>query len=532
MLDTAHTLVTSIAKQLETKQGVRQRAMQAMKYPFEEGAIKETLAKLERLKSWFLLALMTEERSTSRSLQREVQTPAGMVEGDIARREQLQQDEAATRLRAALAPVSPEMYHRRACANWTETGQSSWFLSGPVVTWLDSPDSTQHKRVKLLAGKSGAGKTTLMSQAVERCKEFAAQHDGVCVAYFYCSFSDTSSQECQFVLGSWLAQVSLQDTDVLRDFAMPSKDVGPAVLIERITEALLRAQGTVLLILDALKESSEAKTLLQSVSSLTSGAADIRCLVSTTPMSHSITIDHELIEISKDLVSQDIEAYIKAKHNRHAVLRAVPEQEFLDALAPHADGMFRWVDSQMSILADQLTPKLVRRALKHLSGDLNATYAGILSRAPKAEAPFVRDALLWLCFSRRLLKLDELCEAVVVDEGDRTIDESCRINPRHRLVELCRGLVSWDRPTDLVSLAHSSVRAFLTSEEIGSSAGATFAKDGTTAQRSMLRKCVTYLQFRDFGHGYCEVDEMRWLQDAFTLLDYAATHWASHASAI
>lgn len=56
------------------------------------------------------------------------------------------------------------------------------------------------------------------------------------------------------------------------------------------------------------------------------------------------------------------------------------KQDVLNYLADHADGVFRWVDLQIQTLSRQEREKDVRKALKRLPKDLEATYAAILKR--------------------------------------------------------------------------------------------------------------------------------------------------------
>lgn len=84
--------------------------------------------------------------------------------------------------------------------------------------------------------------------------------------------------------------------------------------------------------------------------------------------------------------------------------------------------------------------------------------------------------------------------------------------------------------TDSVALAHSSVRAFLTSSYIQNTTVKDFAVDDISAVRSIVRKCLTYLLFDDFSCGVIpSIPLFRW-NLKFPLLEYAATHWATHAS--
>ena len=93
-------------------------------------------------------------------------------------------------------------------------------------------------------------------------------------------------------------------------------------------------------------------------------------------------------------------------------------------------------------------------------------------------------------------------EAVVFEESYHAMDDSFRLYPQHILVELCRGLVVWDSLTDIITLAHSSIRTFLTGPEIRSMKCAYFALNRQESLRSIVRKCLRYLMMRCFELPY------------------------------
>lgn len=91
-----------------------------------------------------------------------------------------------------------------------------------------------------------------------------------------------------------------------------------------------------------------------------------------------------------------------------------------------------------------------------------------------------------------------LGEAVVFEESHASIDDSFRLYPQHILVELCQGLVVWDSLTDTITLAHSSIRTFLTGTEIRSMKCSYFALDRQESLCKIVRKCLTYLMMQHF----------------------------------
>ena len=87
-----------------------------------------------------------------------------------------------------------------------DTGQ--WFLqSSKFRAWLEGP-ARQTPRVLNLIGKSGAGKTSLISSAIKAAQSMGRENSQVAVAYYYCSFNEAASQEPVHMLGSFISQVS------------------------------------------------------------------------------------------------------------------------------------------------------------------------------------------------------------------------------------------------------------------------------------------------------------------------------------
>lgn len=184
----------------------------------------------------------------------------------------------------------------------------------------------------------------------------------------------------------------------------------PDILIDAAEKALREAKGTIVLIIDAVNESSEADRVWNFLSHLTDGTKNIKCLISTTNTPQDVGFKYRQINMQPELVTPDIELYIQAKCSGHRILRSVPKEDILGALVPRADGMFRWVDCQMTVLMAQRTPERVRNKLHDLPGNINETYASILSHVQRDDQEFVREALCWLSYSGRPLKLRELCK--------------------------------------------------------------------------------------------------------------------------
>lgn len=81
-----------------------------------------------------------------------------------------------------------------------DTGQL--FLQSPKFrAWLEGP-AQQTPRVLNLIGKSGAGKTSLISSAIKAAQSVGRENSQVAVAYYYCSFNEAASQDPVHMLNS------------------------------------------------------------------------------------------------------------------------------------------------------------------------------------------------------------------------------------------------------------------------------------------------------------------------------------------
>lgn len=532
MLSTAHSILDTLADRLGARSTARGRTIQSLRWPFDKAGYTDTLLKLERLKSCFVLYLVGDQRTMNEALKDGLAGLTDMVKNDITRREDRATRDTTQALLKALAPVSPEAVHNKACALWQGTTFGSWFLDGAFKDWIeaDRPDN----RILLLTGISGCGKTTLLSGTAEQ-----AMQQNVVVAKSYCTFNNARSQELKTVLGCWIAQLALSDPSILDDLLNrfhPNQPKMEQVSIQELEAVIVRAStgnSPLLLVVDALNESSESRQIGESIMRLVSASSHVRCIASATPHFSGMpegTGSCQEITLRPQDVLQDIEAYIDSQITEHDILQSIPRAVIMHALLYHADGMFRWVDCQMHYLIDQRSRKLALRALQSLPGNLNDTYTAILMRIPQTCRNLAKEALMWLTFAHRPLTLAELNEAAVIEESDEDIDDDCRLQPRDTLLALCQGLVSWDSESDIVALAHNSVLTYLTSEHILSTSAASFHLQEEHSARSIVRRAVTYLLMRPFSVGMVADKTLYQLHEDYPLLDYASTAWPLHAA--
>lgn len=143
-----------------------------------------------------------------------------------------------------------------------------------------------------------------------------------------------------------------------------------------------------------------------------------------------------------------------------------------------------------------------------MPSDLNEGYARIL-RELRHDVGFFKESLRWLCYSQRPLKLNELADLVVIEDGDTEINDDVRLlDPMATLVEQSNGLVTYDVKTDIVSLGHSTVKTFLISDAILEKHGVSDFAIVTEEvnHHRFLRTCMKYLSFAEFERGYGSID--------------------------
>jgi hypothetical protein len=159
---------------------------------------------------------------------------------------------------------------------------------------------------------------------------------------------------------------------------------------------------------------------------------------------------------------------------------------------------------------------------------LNGTYEEILGQISPHDRELAREALLWLTFSRQSLTLSALSEAVVIEEGDKSLDEDCRLFDSTVILRICQGLVVYDGMTSVISLAHSSVHTFLTSDAIRQGPAAFYSLQKDEAARRIYRTCLTYLMFDTFRRPCSGPASLNKRLMRFPLLQYAATTWGQY----
>ncbi|KAF8557491.1 ankyrin, partial [Imleria badia] len=324
---------------------------------------------------------------------------------------------------------------------------------------------------------AGAGKSVLAASVID-CLENALQ-DGEVLVFFYCDFRNERSTSASEVMRSLLSQLLQQldrhmvDPGGLVDELIKQRDEGASTisnatrLARRVSCAAKQFIQQPFVVIDALDECKNIEELLDALTELNKGS--VRLFVTSRPLQIIKESYSGLPSISMDMmkyaVSTDIRLHVTRELDSHRRLRIVHtslKKEINSALCEKADGMFRWVQCQLSVLKRCVTTVRIREALNNLPHDLNETYERILLGINKdEERGVVRRALEWLVASLEPLQLSQIMESLSIDLGRRILDFESRPVHGPALLDTLGSLVIYDELTDVVILSHFSVKEYL-----------------------------------------------------------------------
>ncbi|KAJ5161099.1 hypothetical protein N7492_006491 [Penicillium capsulatum] len=528
VLYTTQDFVRRLLADLETPATKFKRLKQKFEWPFTQEQVNAHLTQLEWVKSWLILVLMADHTSGDRDLQREMSALTSSLQEDLRIRNQERSQMAHKELFKWIAPAK-------------SIGTGKWFIDGYLKRWLH--DWRDDNRILFLVGKTGTGKTTLFAQTVNELISIPSHDANLSLAYFYCTISDAASQTPENILGSIVAQLSGSNDSILKgirsiyDERPKNQAHRLPIQIRALEDAILQfgRESRAIILLDAVNESQDLEAIQRSLLRLVDESKNIRVLVTTTTTTLSPKRHHvSALNISTKMMRADIETFIQHRLERDDTLRNLTPKfkaEIEDTLLRNADGSFRWVQLSLDNLNAQRTARSMRSALNNLPVTLRETYVQTLERIAPDDRELVRNALFWICFAKEPLTLTSLNEVVVLDESSTTLDEDMMLVPPHILLHICQGLITRGR-TQYLSLAHASIKEFLTSEWIRSSRVSYFSLDPTTADATMMHKCLSYLCLDNFKGGYLHAYEEPWRYlETHPFLDYAAHSWAVHGAA-
>lgn len=217
----------------------------------------------------------------------------------------------------------------------------------------------------------------------------ASADPSLCFAYFYCTISNTASQALVNILGSLVAQLArsnpaiLDNIRSLYDKIPKSQTHRLPVDISALEDAIIKhsaGNSRIVILVDALNESSETHHLEGSLLKLARLSSNIRILITTTSTRAS-SKEANFLNIKAGTMKEDIKTFIQYRLEHDNALRNLTpklQAEISETLLKDADGSS--VYNRNSLLS----------LLTHLQLSMGSTFVGqsLCSKNRQGNASF------------------------------------------------------------------------------------------------------------------------------------------------
>ena len=177
-----------------------------------------------------------------------------------------------------------------------------------------------------------------------------------------------------------------------------------------------------------------------------------------------------------------------------------------------------------------------------MPSSLDETYERMLCNIPEYLIEDVRRVLTLLCFVRRPLKIDELIDGMAIQlYASPGLNRKRRMQNIEDIRQICESIVEFDTDlerrkrayhqdglTNIVRIAHSSIREYLLSNRLCDGKAAIFHLDSVKANDEIAHIYLTYL----LDDGIPSLNSASSVVEEYPLAQYAAGYWYDHFKAI
>ena len=541
-MTSTENLIHDLLRQTEpTARGKWQSVKQRLGWVCHKSAVQECLQALERRKQYFTMVLSSNNSKYVEEIYSEVMW--------LGQRSNFERQ----KLLATWLGVAD--YHSQHAIYLTirQPGTGSWFIHGPLESWFSRLASST--RVLWLQGKSGCGKSIIASYAIERTtvRINKRRQNSSAVLYFHCNFNDTSTHSANAVIASLVHQMCEKQPNLWNQVhRVEQKPVsgtqGPdqQASLDQLKQLYMDVSiqfSKLYVFLDAPNESPDCAAILSTLGKAIQSHPFMQlCMFSPSDLSmqpiESLKVLYTCVKMDEEQQRQeqnkDFRTCIENVLHKHSSLSTLPKDlksYITQGLSAKADGSFRWVFCQLESLADQDTIADVRRALQSLPPSLHTHYRDTLVKVSFKERVRVKRLLRWLSLQIRPMRITELSEAVVIaanpnkavlTEEERLVDKNRKMESYLKSVS---SLVSYDSKTQIVTLAHSSVKEFLLSpswqgdEDLKDLAIGNYG----SALGKVLDVCLWYILQEPFCRNFS--GSVSPLERSWPFYDYCAQAW-------
>jgi len=398
----------------------------------------------------------------------------------------------------------------------------------------------------LLTGHNGS------SVVVDYLCEQAIEQDMV-VACFYYDFASRKEQSPTNMVGSLLKQLlsgleaipgeigrkfrgqkkllggrRLQLSDIVKMFATLSPTQRTFICVDALDECIPKDQLEVLGALgQILQRSPNTRTFM-------TGRPHIMGLVERELGGISISIkprDGDIVTYLRARLRKDTTPEVMDRGLEDDIVRSIPEEISESYVASGGPGSrykscadmcecrFLLVSLKVEAILRETTIHRRRNRLHAMEDGLGlgAAYEATLERIRAQEVEKARlamTALMWICYSERPLRVDELCHALAIEIGS-THFSSDNVPAAETLLACCQGLVTIDKEAMAFRLIHHTLGEYL------------------SAHRNLFRRA--HLQMAETCLTYLNSDQAKALPakpqpdlSSMPFLGYCSRYWGTH----
>jgi hypothetical protein len=141
-----------------------------------------------------------------------------------------------------------------------------------------------------------------------------------------------------------------------------------------------------------------------------------------------------------------------------------------------------------------------------------------MQRIDKADMDLALKIFSWIFRAQRVLTMDELLEALVVEEGDECLERGGLLDPAE-VVECCKSLVLYEESSGLVRFTHETAQDFIANN----------VQQSLLSTINLAKTCLTYLSFTELMMpSLSETDFQERIRN-HRFSHYAGRYWDYHA---
>jgi hypothetical protein len=134
-------------------------------------------------------------------------------------------------------------------------------------------------------------------------------------------------------------------------------------------------------------------------------------------------------------------------------------------------------------------PRDQLKAFKNVQMSISSLYDDTLARFEQngEDKALAMTIFSWLLRAKRPLRMDELREALVVEEGDHHLERDFMVDSDD-VLNVCKGLIEFDASSGLVRFAHFTMEEYIKGN----------LQDFLPPAVHLAKTCLTYLTMDDF----------------------------------